>query len=74
MYEKINEFLFHKYQYFYNGQDFHHHMNYNEFLKDPDIYNQIFNLFLDEEELKKWYNHTYKDDLRLKKIERIIFD
>jgi len=49
-------------------------LNYNEFLKDPDIYNQIFNLFLDEEELKKWYKNTYKDDLRLKKIERIIFD
>ena len=71
MYERLNEFLFFKYQEFYKCEDFHHHMNFDEFLKDPDIYNQIFNLFLNESELEKWYNEKYKNDLRIKKINRI---
>jgi len=71
MYEKVNEFLFFKYQEYYKGEDFHHHMIYDEFLKDPDIYNQIFDLFLDDEDLEKWYKENCKKELRNKKIKRI---
>jgi len=71
MYEKINEFLFFKYQEYYKGEDFHHHMNFEDFLKDPDIYNQIFNLFLNDDDLKEWYNNTFKNELRTEKMKRI---
>jgi len=66
-----NIFLFEKYQEFYEGEDYHHHMNFDEFLNDPDIYTQINMIFYDVTNLKRWYNIKYKNKIRKNKITRL---
>jgi len=69
--KKKDIFLFEKYQEFYDGQDYHHHMNLNEFLNDSDVHTQINILFYSETNLKKWYNIKYKNKIRKNKITRL---
>ena len=57
-----NKFLFEKYLEFYNNVELHHIMNIIEFINDEYIYQQIFFIFYNEKDYKKWYNKKHRKD------------
>jgi len=70
--DKKDKYLYDMYKDFYSDVEFHHHMNFEEFLKDEDIYKQITLLFYNITNLENWYHNKYKKEVRSKKINRII--
>lgn len=66
-----SNFLFEKYLEYYKGVELHHLMNIDEFLNDEYVYRQIYIIFYNDKDYKKWFNKKHRKE-KLKNIFKII--